>query len=321
MRILITGATGFVGGHLVERLLESGHELHGLSRRGKWPAEWSHLDGLVRLHAVDLNEPAVAHSALRAIRPEWIFHLAGYANAGLSFREPDKAWAGNLQATLHLYEAVSRSGLRPRILFASTGLAYGASEGGQPCRESDAFHPASPYAASKAAAEMLSCQVACSPGLDVLRVRCFNQIGPRQSAQYATGNFARQIAAIELGRQPPILETGDLSGARDLTDVRDMVRAFVLLMERGRAGEAYNAGSGKTLSMQTVLERMRALARIPIEIRQVIDPARRADTAVSWADVGKLQAATGWRPVYTLDRTLADIIDYWRQLGDQREAA
>jgi GDP-4-dehydro-6-deoxy-D-mannose reductase len=175
------------------------------------------------------------------------------------------------------------------------------------------LNPASPYAASKAAADLLSYQVTCHPGLDVMRVRCFNQIGPRQSADYATANFARQIAAVELGLQAPVMETGDLSGQRDLSDVRDLVRAFVLLMKHGKSGEAYNAGSGATHTMQTVLQRLLSLTRQPIEVRQKIDPNRRGDTAVSRADTSKLRQATGWSPEYSLDASLGDLLDYWRR--------
>jgi GDP-4-dehydro-6-deoxy-D-mannose reductase len=319
MRILITGAAGFVGGHLAEHLLHKGdHEVHGLGRRAVWPPALAHLTGRVRLHPVDLASADEIAALLHDLRPEWIFHLAGYANTGKSFREPAAAWAGNLLATFNLYEAVARAGLRPRILFASTGLIYGAPVGDCLCREDDPLEPASPYASSKAAADLLSYQVTRHPGLDVIRVRCFNMIGPRQSADYATANFARQIAAAEVGAQAPIIETGNLSGRRDLTDVRDVVRAFVALMESGATGAAYNAGSGVAHSMQEVLDRMRALARVRIEVRQQFDPARKGETDVSRADVSTLHAATGWRPNYTLDESLADLIDFWRRQAEPR---
>jgi GDP-4-dehydro-6-deoxy-D-mannose reductase len=315
MRILITGATGFVGGHLAERLLsEGGHELHGLARHSVWPDALQHLGGSIALHSVDLLEAASVDEVLHAVRPEWIFHLAGYANTGGSFREPEKAWQSNWGATFRLYDAIARWGGRPRTLFTSTGLIYGSQvHGEQACSESDPLFPASPYAASKAAADLLSYQVTCHPGLDVVRIRCFNQFGPRQSADYATANFARQIAAIEKGTQAPVLETGDLSGQRDLTDVRDMARALIAVMRDGKSGEVYNAGTGTARSIRTVLDKMLAQARVRIEVRERIDPQRKQDTSVSRADVRKLQAATGWRPEYPLEETLADLLSYWRR--------
>ncbi|MGL6094840.1 MAG: GDP-mannose 4,6-dehydratase, partial [Fimbriiglobus sp.] len=233
MRILITGATGFVGGHLLESLLaDGGHAVVGLNRSGRWPADLGHLAGAVELVPCDLRDGGRLLDILRRVEPDRVFHLAGYANTGKSYTEPDACWADNLDGTRVLYDAVAKSGGRPRILFASTGLIYGdPEEPGRACDERTPFRPASPYAASKAAADALSFQVTRSPGLAVVRARVFNQIGPRQPADYAVANFARQIAAIEAGRQPPVIETGDLSAERDVTDVRDAVRAFRMLLE------------------------------------------------------------------------------------------
>lgn len=314
MRILITGITGFIGGHLAEVLrAEGGHTLTGVSRADGLPGPLAHLTGAADLRTVDLMDGARVEAVVREARPDWVFHLAGYANTGKSFREPDRCWADNVDATRALYDAVHRAGARPRILFVSTGLVYGDPEGPeQECDERAVLRPASPYAASKAAADLLSYQYTRHPGLDVVRVRLFNQIGPRQPADYATANWARQIAAAEAGRQPPVIETGDLSSGRDLTDVRDIVAAFRLLIEKGRTGEVYNAGRGRTWRMHEVLDRLVGLARVRVEVRQRVEPGRRADTAVTRADARKLRQATGWEPRYDLDRSLADILDYWR---------
>ena len=304
MRCLITGATGFVGRHLVDALRAAGYECAGVARDSV-PAD-------IPVHVADLTDPRATEDVLTAVRPEWVFHLAGYANTGRSFREPAAAWAGNLTATQNLYDAVARSGLRPRILYVSSGLVYGdAGPGEHVCTEDTPLQPASPYAASKAAADLLSYQQTRSPGLDVVRVRPFNQIGPGQSADYAAPNFARQVVAVERG-QATAIQVGDLNGRRDLTDVRDMVKAYIRLLEVGRTGEVYNAGSGRTYRMQDVLDRLVALAGVPVTVEQRIDPSRKADTAVSRADISKLRAATGWEPAYSLDQTLADMLADWR---------
>lgn len=317
MRILITGISGFVGGHLTERLLrDANHTILGLSREGQWPQALSHL-GQVPIQAAELSDRAKIGSILSDFQPEWVFHLAGYANTGKSFKEPDKCWADNLTATRQFYDAVVESGLKPRILFVSSGLVYGEPDAGHTCDELTTLKPASPYAASKAAADLLGYQYFRTAGLDILRIRMFNQIGPRQPADYAVANFARQIAAIEAGQQPATLTTGNLSAQRDVTDIRDMADAFRRLIEFGRAGEAYNAGQGKPVTIQHLLDRLIHLARLPIRVESKVESGRAGDTTVTCADTRKLKSVTGWQPGYTLDQTLADVLNYWRSLSAQ----
>jgi GDP-4-dehydro-6-deoxy-D-mannose reductase len=314
MRILITGITGFAGGHLTEALLARGHsDLHGLSRTGQWPVEWQHLSGKVQLCVCDLASSTDLHSLLERIQPEWIFHLAGYAHAGHSFVEADAAWRGNLQATRNLYDGVSAWGGRPRILYVSSGLIYGQSASpGAACSEAQPLLPVSPYAASKAAADLAGYQYSRFPGLDIVRVRPFNHIGPGQQPIYAIPRFASQIAAIERGRQAPVVETGDLNSFRDLSDVRDIAQAYILLLEKGKTGEVYNAGSGTAYRMQEVLDKLLALSMVKVEVRRKAQDTRPVEVGVARADYSKLQRETGWQPRFTLDQTLADTLEYWR---------
>jgi GDP-4-dehydro-6-deoxy-D-mannose reductase len=312
--VLITGATGFAGSHLAEALLaRGGCLLYGISRHD-WPADLAHLGRAVTLRPCDLSAgwPALLE-LLREARPDRIYHLAGYAAVGRSFREPDAAWDGNLQATRRLYEAVAAWGGKPRILYVGSGLVYGDGDADWPQDEETPLRPASPYAASKAAADLLSYQVTRDPGLDVVRARPFNHIGPRQSPQFAAAHFAQQLAAIERGLQPPVLETGDLSPSRDLTDVRDTVLAYVLLMEKGERGEAYNVASGRNWSMRDVLDRLLALGRVRVEVRQRAELVRPTEQHAVRADAGRLTRATGWRPRYALDQTLFETLAYWRR--------
>lgn len=314
MRILLTGCTGFAGGYLTEALLAQGEaELFGLSRRGAWSVHWQHLQGRVALQAADLCDLAGTEKILREVQPERIFHLAGYARVRESFAEVEAAWASNLTATRTLYEAVLRWGGRPRILWVGSGLVYGDPQTeGQLFDENCLLRPVSPYAASKAAADLTSYQYSQAPGLDIVRARPFNHIGPHQGTEFAVPNFARQLAAIERGQQPPQVETGNLTTCRDLTDVRDMVRAYLLLMEKGQRGEAYNVGTGQAHTMQEVLDKLLALAPVNVEVRKEAKLLRAHETVAIRADASKLRKLTGWSPRYTLDQTLSDTLEYWR---------
>jgi GDP-4-dehydro-6-deoxy-D-mannose reductase len=259
---------------------------------------------------------------VRDVEPQQIYHLAGYPHVGRSVREPEAAWATNLTATRCLYEAVLRWGGRPRIVYVGSGQIYGDPEtADQEFDERCSFRPTTPYGASKAAADLVSYQYTRTASLEIILARPFNQIGPRQAPEFAVAHFARQIAAIEQGRQPPLLETGNLSPRRDLTDVRDAVRAYVLLMAKGRSGEAYNVGTGRAYAMQEVVDRLLSLAGVQAEVRQRSDLVRARDIAEIRADVTKLQHETGWTSLVSLDQSLTDILDYWRAVGNASEAA
>jgi GDP-4-dehydro-6-deoxy-D-mannose reductase len=314
MRVLVTGATGFVGGHLAEALLRPGkYQVFGMGRKSIWPVEWEHLQKSIPLTSVDWNSLASIEANLKAIQPDWIIHLAGYAHSGTSFREPDVAWAVNFTLTKSLLDAITQWGGKPRILYVSSGLVYGEPDfPNQPCNERTTLKPGSPYATSKCAADLLSYQYTRFPGLDIVRVRPFNHIGPKQSADYAAANFARQLAEIEIKGSPPIVETGDLSSQRDLTDVRDVVGAYIRLLEEGKTSEAYNVGSGTTYPMQMILDLLVRQSSVQIEVRQKIDPHRKAETTVTQADVQKIFQQTGWKPQIPLSQTLQDMLDDWR---------
>ncbi len=314
MRILITGVTGFAGGFLAETLLhQAGVTLAGIARASRWTRHMHHLADRVELHGVDLCDSVKIEALLRRFQPEQIYHLAGYAHVGRSFQEPQLTWKGNLDATLALYDAVHRWDGKPRILYISSGQIYGEPESpDQAFKEGSVLRPSSPYSASKAAADLTSYQYTRSPGLDIVRVRPFNHIGPRQSPDFAVAHFAQQIADIERNGRPAFLETGNLSPLRDLTDVRDMVRAYIMIMEKGRTDEVYNAAAGEVHSMQSVLDRLLRLARVQVEVRQQAAQVRATDVSVIRADASKLRREVGWLPAIPLDQTLADTLEYWR---------
>jgi len=305
MRCLITGATGFAGRHLADALMAAGHHVEGLARHPRGTP--------FAAHAVDLAERAGIETTLHSVGPDWVFHLAAFPNVGASFKDPAAAWRGNLAATQEFYAAIQRSGLRPRILHVSTCAVYGDLPPGALTIDEDApLRPTSPYAVSKAAADLLAYQQMHNYDLDIVRVRPFNHIGPGQAADYAAANFARQIAAAERGGSTVIVGK-DLNPYRDFTDVRDMVQAYIRLLEVGQKGEVYNAGSGQMCQIRDVLNRLVNLAHVSVTVEEQGDPDRTGDTQKSAADTRKLRAATGWAPTIPLDRTLADILDHWRR--------
>ena len=316
MRILVTGVTGFVGSHLADALVAGGGvEVFGVSRQADWPLGADHLAQQVEMHVLDLCDRPGIEAVLRKVRPERIYHLAGYPHVGQSIKEPEAAWTGNLQATRSLYDAVLRWGGKPRILFVGSGLIYGGSETpNQACDEQSPLRPESPYAASKAAADLLGYQMWRSTGLEIVRARPFNHLGPRQSPDFAVSHFAKQIVEIERGRRGPILDTGDLRPRRDLTDVRDIVLGYLLAMNRGRAGDVYNLGSGHAHSMGEILDRLLRLARVRCQVRPCEELLRDAETAVLRADATKAGRDLSWAPQIPLQQTLTDILAFWRHV-------
>jgi GDP-4-dehydro-6-deoxy-D-mannose reductase len=307
MRILVTGATGFVGRHLLAALQRQPHvTIYALDRAAGRPIEG------IPLVVVDLLDRAALLRALVETHPDQVYHLAGFASPARSIKEPLAAWEGNLTATLNLYEAILEAKLQPRILAISTGQVYGDQPGAETLTEDAVLRPNNPYAASKAAADLAGFQYHASAGLHILRPRPFNHLGPGQSPEYAVANFARQLVAIQRGEQLPILETGNLQPRRDLTDVRDVVAAYLALMEHGEPGQAYNVASGTTVTIQEVLDRLIALSGVRVEVRQREDLMRAVDLSVPAVDISRLRAATKWQPATPLERTLRDVLDGWR---------
>ncbi len=315
MRVLVTGASGFVGGHLVEHLAEAGDLIVGLSSKGQWPRSLAHLERFARLERLDLADVDEADlvDLLRRKQPEAIYHLAAQANPQQSVADPRGTWALNLGGALNLLEAVKASGLKPRVVLVGSGVCYGnPAPEHLPVTESCPLRPNNPYSASKAAADLLGIQHYLGHGTDVVMARPFNHAGPRQSDTYVLSSLARQVAEVEAGLKP-VVEHGNLDVVRDFTDVRDIVRAYRLLALRGKPGEIYNIGTGRDVSLTRMLEILRGLCRTPVEAR--VDPSRfrPVDQPRLLADASKLRQATGWEPRFTTEQTLADMLDHWRK--------
>jgi GDP-4-dehydro-6-deoxy-D-mannose reductase len=315
MRVLVTGVSGFVGGHLAEHLIESGDLVVGLSASGRWPAELAHLARQVRIERCDLAaiDGADLADLIGRKQPEVIYHLAAQANPQASVADPRGTWALNLGGALNLLEAVKASGQAPRVVLVGSGVCYGNPVPEHlPVTESCPLRPNNPYAASKAAADLLGVQHFLTHGTDVVMVRPFNHAGPRQSPTYVLSGLARQVAEVEAGRKARV-EVGNLDVIRDFTDVRDVVRGYRQLAERGVAGEIYNLGSGLGIKLADALDTLIAQAQAPIDIS--VDPARvrPVDQPLLVADATKLRRATGWAPRFSIARTLADMLQYWRE--------
>jgi GDP-4-dehydro-6-deoxy-D-mannose reductase len=246
-------------------------------------------------------------------RPEIIYHLAAQSAVPQSWEDPAGTIINNLVGEINLLEAVRHAGIEPVIVVAVSSEVYGlVSAEANPVNEDVPFRPLSPYAVSKAAQDLLSYQYAAGRGMRVIRMRTFNHLGPGQSDRFAIPSFARQVAEIEAGQRPPLLETGDLSAERDFTDVRDIVRAYALAADRCRPGEAYNVGSGVGRRIGDLLRMLIAQSRVPVEVRQ--DPARLrpADVPRMVCDATRFRNATGWAPTISLEQSLHDVLQDWR---------
>ena len=304
--LLVTGATGFAGSHLVDQLVE----------RESRVIAWGHAggrslpdtrDGRVKWSSIDLLDVDEVTRALGAAAPSAIFHCAGVADVHTAWRASTAALRVNVIGTHNLLEAVRHCGLDSPVLITSSALVYRASD--TAIDEQAVIAPSTPYGISKLAQELAALRASSCP---VFVARAFNHAGPRQADAYVTSSFARQIADIEAGRRGPVLHVGNLEARRDITDVRDTVRAYRLLIERGEPGKPYNVCSGRAYRISELLDMLVASARVRIDIET--DPARLrpSDTPMLLGSPGRLLADTGWRPQIPIERTLADLLDYWR---------
>ena len=315
MRVLITGITGMAGSHLAEYLLGlDGIEVHGTYRWRSRMENVEHILDRITLHECELRDPASVHRVLETVKPERIYHLAAQSFVPTSWRAPADTLTNNILGELHVLEGVRALGLHAtRILVAGSSEEYGLVHAHEvPIDENQPLRPLSPYAVSKATQDYLAYQYHRSYGLYTVRTRAFNHTGPRRGEVFATSNFAKQIASIEKGLQEPVIRVGNLDAKRDFSDIRDIARAYYLALERGEPGEVYNIGSGKAYTIREVLDILLGLTSVKVEIRQ--DPARMrpSDVPILVCDNRKFCRQTGWRPEIPFERTLEDLLNYWR---------
>ncbi len=310
MRIFITGATGFAGSHLVERLLAGGHKLAALVH----PAT-SH-QGLIRhplVNAIegDLLDLPALKMAVSASRPDVIYHLAGQASPARSWKDPALTLAVNAGGTANLLEAAAHFG-RPRVVVVTSAEIYGqVTEEELPLNESSPPRPGHPYGISKWASSKLVGVYWQRYQLPVVEARPFNHIGPHQALGFVVADFASQLAAIKLGHQEATISVGNLTAQRDFTDVRDVAAAYQVLAERGNPGEAYMICSGRAVTIRHLLDTLIELSGVSVNIQNDPERMRPSDTPCLYGSYEKIRRDTGWQPRIPLRQSLSDALEDW----------
>jgi len=311
VRVLVTGITGFVGPWLATALVDAGHEVHGVVRDGgPWP-RLSLLPSDV-LHRAELDENSLG-AVVRAVQPGAVVHLAGVSFVPAAERDPLGAYRTNVGGLLALLAAVRAHASRARVVAVASSDVYGAVRADElPITEETPFRPVTVYGATKAAADVTASQWARAYELDVVRARPFNHTGPGQDAGFVCSALARQLALIEAGRQEPVVRVGNPDPVRDFSDVRDVVAGYIALLERGRAGEAYNLCSGEGVSIAEVIAILRTHARVPVRVHS--DPALRRPVDVPRIVGSHARATrdTGWTARIPLADTLGALLADWR---------
>lgn len=314
MKILITGIAGFAGSHLAERLVRKGNEVFGTRLACESLDNIRQISRRLHLSTCDITRFDHLFRVMKRIGPDRIYHLAALSSVARSFSEPLETVGNNIRGTLHLLESVRNLKKPVKILVVGSSDMYGKVTPREvPITEAKPLLPVSPYGVSKAACDLLAYQYFESYRVLAIRARAFNHTGPRQSAGFVIPDFASQIAQIEAGLLPPVIKVGDLSSRRDVSDVRDVVRAYVSLMRRGKPGQAYNICSQEAYRIRDVLKSLLALSKQKITVEVDKDKYRPAEIPILKGDNSRIRKATGWKPEIPLKKTLKDTLDFWRE--------
>jgi len=310
-RVFITGATGFAGRHLTASL----HPIENIVYGTAYPQP-PHPEENNIFHT-DLRSERDVFEAVKQAQPQWVFHLAAVSNVGSSWTRKRETLETNLMGTFHLFEALKKFAPEARVLFVSSSDIYGFSPGSEEAvpvafAEDDPFHLSSPYALTKFSGELMAGFYSRWEGLDIVIVRPFPHTGPGQSSDFVCSDWARQVIQIERGRQEPVIRVGNLEVQRDFTDVRDAVRAYILLLQKGRKGEVYNVCRGRGVALREILEILISHASKTVRVERDPERLRKVDIPCLIGDNRKLKAETGWEPQVPLEKTLAELLDYWR---------
>jgi GDP-4-dehydro-6-deoxy-D-mannose reductase len=314
-KALITGITGFVGSHLSEFLLENSIEVYGIKR---WRSKTDNIDHLMdKLHLIeaDMRDTHSLVEAFKEAKPDYVFHLAAQSFVPASWRSPADTLETNAVGTINMLEAIQNLNLDPAIQIAGSSEEYGLVYPDEvPISETNPLRPLSPYGVSKVAADKLGFQYNRSYGMKVVVTRSFNHTGPRRGEVFVTSNFAKQIVEIEKGKREPVIKVGNLDAQRDFSDVRDIVRAYWLAVEKGEYGDCYNLCSGKPRVIKDVLDLLINSSKSEnIKIEQDPSRMRPSDVQILHGDCTKFKERTGWEPEIPFEKTMNDLLDYWRE--------
>ncbi len=310
MKSLIIGGAGFVGAHLIQHLRDDlGQEVIVT----KMPHEKIEENGI---RIVDLNilEKESVVKLLREVMPDYIYHLAAQSSVSVSWKNPQLTIDVNIKGSVNVLEALREINGKPRVLFIGSGEEYGhVLPDEMPIREDNVLRPGNIYAATKACQNLLGKIYADAYGIQVMMVRAFNHIGPNQAPLFVVADFCKQVAEIEAGKREATLKVGNLSAKRDFTDVRDVVRLYGMLMEKGEAGEVYNVGSGHAIEITDILQMILSKSNTEIKIEKDESKFRPVDVPIIEANIDKVYKATGWEPQIELEQTIQETLDFWRK--------
>jgi GDP-4-dehydro-6-deoxy-D-mannose reductase len=305
--VVVTGASGFVGSHLIDLSVPTHAVVIGWHRPGTSPPPGA---APIEWRAVDALDAGAVRRAVADARPSIVYHCAGAAHIGGSWHHAAQTLELNVLGTAYLFDAVRAETPNCRLLVPGSGLVYQPSD--QPLDERAPLGPQSPYATSKLAQELLGTTVARDEGLPVFLTRSFNHFGPRQDPSFAASSFARQLCRIEAGLEEPVIHVGNLDAQRDLTDVRDVVRAYRAILERGCPGRVYNVCSGRAYPIAEILDRLLAQVRVRVDIRPEPERMRPNDVPLVLGDARRISTEVGWAPAIPIEQTLTDLLNYWR---------
>jgi GDP-4-dehydro-6-deoxy-D-mannose reductase len=313
MKVLITGIAGFVGSHLAELLVGKNYEVFGTCLACESLDNIQSLKKKIALYECDIKDFDQLSKLVKNILPDQIYHLAAFSSVGKSFEKPLKTLEVNLQGTLNLMEILRNSKKKIKLLLVGSADVYGKVEKKDlPIKETLPLNPVSPYGASKACADILAYQYFKSYGVPVIRARSFNHTGPRQAKGFVIPDFASQIAQIEKGYAKPFIKVGNLEAERDISDVRDIVNAYYLLMKKGKLGEVYNISSGKSYKIKYLLDYLVNLSEKEIKVVHSQNKKRPTEIPVLLGDNRKIKKEVGWSPKIPIIKTLKDTLDFWR---------